>query len=132
MVVSDASSIVLVYDGDCPVCSAYSRAIALRHLDPGFQLLNAREPHPIVREIDRLGFDMDEGFVLKIKDDYYHGADAINRLALMTTRAGAFNRINYYIFGSRFLSRLLYPVLRTGRNALLCVLGKTKIAASGS
>jgi len=129
---SDVSSIVLVYDGECPVCTAYSRAIALRHLDPGFQVLNARETHPIVQEIDRLGLDMDEGFVLKINDDYYHGADAINRLALITTSAGFFNRINYYIFGSRRLSRLLYPALRSGRNALLFVLGKKKIGAANS
>ena len=85
---------------------------------------------PVVDEIHRLGLDMDEGFVLKINDDYYHGADAINRLALITTNAGLFNRINYYIFGSRRLSRLLYPVLRSGRNALLFLLGKKKIAAT--
>jgi len=125
--VSETAPIVLVYDGECPVCSAYSRALALRELDSGFQVLNAREPHPIVREIDRLGLDMDEGFVLKIGDDYYHGAEAIHRLALITTRTGTFNKINYYIFRSRFLSRLLYPVLRFGRNTLLMLLGKTKL-----
>ena len=129
MVVSETPPIVLVYDGECPVCSAYCKALALRQLDAGFQVVNAREPHPIVREINRLGLDMDEGFVLTIDGDYYHGADAIHRLALITTSAGTFNRINYYIFRSRFLSRLLYPALRMGRNTLLILLGKTKIAA---
>ena len=128
MAVSETASIVLVYDGECPVCSAYCKALALRQLDSGFQVVNAREAHPIVREIDRLGLDMDEGFVLKIGDDYYHGAAAIHRLALLTTSHGTFNKINYYIFRSRFLSRLLYPVLRFGRNTLLMLLGKTKLS----
>ena len=127
---SEHSSITLVYDGECPVCSAYCKAVALRRLDSGFQVVNARESHPIVREINQLGLDMDEGFVLKVDAEYYHGADAINRLALMTTSGGMFNRINYYIFRSRTLSRILYPVLRIGRNTLLLLLGKTKIAAS--
>lgn len=129
---SDTAPIVLVYDGECPICSAYCKALALRQLGSGFQVLNAREPHPIVREINRLGFDMDEGFVLKIEGDYYHGADAINRLALLTTSDKTFNKINYYIFRSRSLSRLLYPVLRFGRNTLLMLLGKTKLNQNGS
>jgi len=132
MAMNEYSPIVLVYDGECPICSAYCKALALRQLDPGFQVVNAREPHPIVREINRLGLDLDEGFVLKIDGDFYHGADAINRLALIATNTSMFNRINYYIFRSRFLSRLLYPVLRIGRNTILILLGKTKIAAPTS
>ena len=130
MVMSEHSSITLVYDGECPVCSAYCKALALRRLDSEFKVLNAREPHPIVREINRLGLDMNEGLILKINGEYYHGADAINRLALLTTSGGMFNRINYYVFRSRFLSRMLYPILRTGRNLLLILLGKAKIAVS--
>lgn len=125
---SENSAIVLVYDGECPICSAYCKALALRKLDSEFLVLNAREAHPIVHEIKQLGLDLDEGFVLRISGAYYHGADAINRLALITTGTTVFNRINYYIFGSKFLSRLLYPVLRMGRNTLLVLLGKTKIA----
>lgn len=123
------SSIALVYDGECPVCSAYCKALALREIDREFLIINAREPHPIVSEIHRLGLDMNEGFVLKIDDDYFHGADAIHRLALMSTKARTFNRVNYQIFRSRTISRLLYPLLRAGRNALLFLLRKRKIAA---
>ena len=64
MAMSEHSHIVLVYDGECPICSAYCKALALRQLDSGFQVVNAREPHPIVREINRLGLDLDDGFVL--------------------------------------------------------------------
>jgi predicted DCC family thiol-disulfide oxidoreductase YuxK len=68
--------IVLVYDRECPVCAAYCRALAIRQLDQNMQILNAREDHPIVSEIRRLGLDLDEGFVLRIGSTYYHGAEA--------------------------------------------------------
>jgi len=124
---NESPQIVLIYDQECPVCTAYCKALAIRQLDQGMQILNAREDHPIIREIKRLGLDLDEGFVLRIGTTYYHGAEAIHRLALMTTPSGVFNRLNYWIFRSQTLSRLLYPVLRSGRNLLLALLGRERI-----
>lgn len=123
-----SSEIVLVYDRECPVCTAYCRALAIRRLDQNMQILNAREGHPVVHEIKRLGLDLDEGFVLRIGTEYYHGAEAIHRLALLTTPSGVFNRLNYIVFRSQTLSRLLYPVLRSGRNLILFILGRKRIA----
>jgi predicted DCC family thiol-disulfide oxidoreductase YuxK len=124
---NETPQIVLVYDRECPVCTAYCRTLAIRELDRNMQILNAREDHPQVREIKRLGLDLDEGFVLRIGADYYHGAEAIHRLALLSTPSGVFNRLNYFIFRSQTLSRLLYPVLRLGRNLLLAILGRARI-----
>lgn len=119
--------IVLVYDGECPVCSAYSKALALRQLESRFEIVNARQYHPILEIINQKGLDLNEGFVLKIGNEYFHGADAIQRLALISTGAGLFNRLNYFIFNSAYLSRILYPLLRTGRNILLYLLGRKKL-----
>lgn len=126
---SELPQITLVYDRECPVCTAYCRALAIRKLDQGMQILNAREDHPVVREIQRLGLDLDEGFVLRIGPSYYHGAEAIHRLALLTSPSGLFNRLNYLVFRSPALSRLLYPVLRLGRNLILAVMGRKRIAS---
>ena len=70
---------------------------------------------------------MDEGFVLKIGDRFYHGADAIHTLALLSTPTGIFNRLNFLIFKSESLSRTLYPILKSGRALLLLMLGKRKL-----
>ncbi len=128
----EAPQIVLVYDRGCPVCTAYCRALAIRQLDRNMQILNAREDHPVVREIKRLGLDLDEGFVLRIGSEYHHGAEAIHRLALLSTPSGVFNRVNYFIFRSQKLSRLLYPVLRLGRNLILAVMGRQRIGTTGN
>lgn len=124
---SNEPNVALVYDGDCPICSAYCRAVALRALDADFRLINAREDHPIVKDIERLGLDMDEGFVLYLHGKYYHGAEAIHRLSLLTTRAGLLNRLNFLVFRSPRLSRIIYPTLRSGRNLVLFLLGRRMI-----
>jgi predicted DCC family thiol-disulfide oxidoreductase YuxK len=117
----------LVYDQDCPVCSAYCRSLQARAALPGLHLVNAREDTPVLREITRRGMDVDEGMVLEADGELYYGAEAMQALAARTRAAGAFNRINRWLFGSRRGSRILYPVLRAGRNLLLKIMGRKRI-----
>lgn len=119
---------VIVYDGDCPFCSRYVAMVRLRDSVGPVRLLDAREPDPIVTEFRREGYDLDEGMILKYGGRTYHGADCIMMLAMLSTPVGPFNRVNAAIFRSPTASRLLYPVLRTGRNAVLRLLGRTRIA----
>ena len=77
--------------------------------------------------ITKQGLDIDQGMVLKIDEQLYYGSDAIHALALISSQSGIFNRFNYWIFRSKRISRLLYPVLRFFRNLLLKLLNKTKI-----
>lgn len=78
-------------------------------------------------EITRSGLDIDQGMVSIIGEKLYYGSDAMHSLALISSRSGIFNRINYWVFKSKSVSSLLYPVLRVFRNLLLKILGKTKI-----
>jgi hypothetical protein len=57
----------------------------------------------------------------------YYGADAIHTLALIGSRSGILNRLNYWLFKSKVISVALYPLLKASRNLLLKVLKKTKI-----
>ncbi|PHS40245.1 MAG: hypothetical protein COA91_04520 [Robiginitomaculum sp.] len=120
-------NIILVYDHDCPVCHSYCRVVSIRKAAGNMTILNARDNPPIMEDINRLGIDMDQGFVLKIGEEFYHGADAIHSLALLSTRTGVFNRLNYRIFKSKTLSKFLYPILKAGRRGLLILLGKPKL-----
>lgn len=120
----------LLYDGECPFCSRYVRHVRLRDAVGPITLVNAREHATLVEEVQRLGFDVDTGMVLKLDGNYYHGADCIHALALLTTPSGGFNRLNSLVFRSARLSKLLYPVLRTGRNLTLRLLGRTRVQPS--
>jgi predicted DCC family thiol-disulfide oxidoreductase YuxK len=119
--------ILLVYDKECPACDNYCRVIRLREDIGDLTIINARDDSDILKEITDRGLDIDQGMVLKLGGQIYYGADAIHALALISSRSGIFNRLNYWIFKSRSMSRLFYPILRFLRNLLLKTLGKTKI-----
>jgi predicted DCC family thiol-disulfide oxidoreductase YuxK len=117
----------VVYDGDCPFCSAYVNLLRLREAVGPVELLDARKNHPVVRMVEERGVVLDQEMALVMGDAVYSGGDCINRLALMSTPSGFFNRINAALFSSPRLSRLAYPFLRTGRNLALKVLGRKPI-----
>ncbi|HEX7763896.1 MAG TPA: DCC1-like thiol-disulfide oxidoreductase family protein [Cellvibrio sp.] len=119
--------VVLVYDKECPACDNYCRLVRIREDIGDLVLVDAREPGPILDEITALGWDIDQGMVLKLEQQLYYGSDAIHMLSLLGSRSGVFNRLNYWLFKSKRLSHLLYPLLRALRNLLLKLLGKTKI-----
>lgn len=91
------------------------------------ELVDARQGGPAVAVIRSKGYVIDEGMVLILNDQYYHGDDCLHRLALLSTRQGWFNKFNYWLFRSPTLSKLGYPILRAGRNAVLWMLGKKKL-----
>lgn len=122
----------IVYDGQCPFCSRYVQLVRLRETLGPVQLIDARKGGPQVDKVRQAGLDLDEGMVLKLNGRLYHGADCINMLALLSTPSSGFNRLNAALFRSRTASRLLYPVLRAGRNAVLRLLGRGKIEARNS
>ena len=125
------STTYLVYDGECPVCSAYVRVVRMRQSVGDFRLLNARDGGPVVERIVAEGFDLDEGMVLWYAGHFYHGADCVHMLAMLSSPSGLLNRLNALIFRSATLSRLLYPVLRLGRNTLLRLLGRSPLELHG-
>ena len=119
--------LLLVYDRECPACYAYCQVVRIRESVGELRIVDARENSEVMNEITSQGLDIDQGMVLKMGNQLYYGSDAVHTLALMGSRSGIFNRINYWIFKSKTISSILYPVLRFFRNFLLKILGKTKI-----
>ena len=119
--------ILLVYDKECPLCDIYCRMVRLRGSSGTLRLVNARDASAVMDEITAQGLDIDQGMVLKVGKVLHYGSDAIRELSLMSSPSGAFNRLNTWMFRSKKLSRILYPVLRFFRNLLLKALHKTKI-----
>jgi predicted DCC family thiol-disulfide oxidoreductase YuxK len=118
------SGAALVYDGDCPVCSAYVRFVRLRESVGKVELIDARGGGPWVDRARAAGLDLNEGFALFYGERWYYGPDCIQMLALLSSPSGLFNRINAVAFRSPRVASALYPVLRGGRNLLLRILGR--------
>ena len=119
--------ILLVYDKECPACNNYCQVIRIREDIGDLKIVDARVHSEVLDEITEMGLDIDQGMVLKMGRQIYYGSDAIHTLALISSRSDIFNRVNYWIFKSKSLSFIFYPVLRSCRNLLLKILGKTKI-----
>lgn len=123
----DEHRTVIVYDGQCPFCSRFVRYQRLQLSIGPVELVDARQGGALVRRLRQLGYDLDEGMVLVWHGQIFHGDACINRLALLSSRSDLFNRVNAAVFRSPTVSRVLYPVLRAGRNGVLRMLGRRKI-----
>lgn len=117
----------IIYDGDCPFCKNYVKMVRLRESIGSVRLINARDGGSEVINALKLGYDLDEGMVLHFEGTFFHGDECVNRLAMMSSPSGVFNRLNATIFRSRYASRLLYPFMRRGRNMVIRLLGHKKL-----
>ena len=117
----------LVYDWQCPACDLYCHQICMGESSGRLRLVNARSNPDVMKEITAQGFDIDQGMILKMNDQFYYGAEAMHELALVVSPSTAFKRLNYWVFCSRRRSERFYPVLRTCRKFLLKLLKRTKI-----
>ena len=79
-------------------------------------------------EVRSRGLDLDEGMAVMFQGRLYHGAGAMNMLAILGSDGGIFNRVNGALFRHPRLARLLYPVLVRGRWIALRLLGRRLIA----
>ncbi|KKO48935.1 hypothetical protein VT06_09365 [Arsukibacterium sp. MJ3] len=122
-----SNDIMLIFDGDCPLCRNYSQAVRIRQSLGQLHLVNARNDAAMRSELQRRQLDIDQGMVLKLGDNWHHGAEAVQMLAMISSRSGLFNQFHYWLFKSPGRTKLMYPFLRACRNALLTLLAKTKI-----
>ncbi len=124
---AEETDLFLVYDKQCPACNYYCKLVRVRESVGNLVLVDARESSTLMNEITAAELDIDQGMVFIVGDRMYYGADAIHALSIMSTRSGIFNRVTYWVFKSKVLSSILYPLLRAARNLFLKILRKTKI-----
>jgi len=123
-----AEELALIYDGECPVCTAYSCTVDVDEgKASGIRRINARSDDALVKQAKDAGIDLDEGMIVLHDGKMYHGAGALNIMARLAPNSGFGNRLNKLLFSNPTVSRLSYPVLRAGRNTLLRMLGRKKI-----
>lgn len=125
----DKSGLYIVYDGECPFCSEYVKMVRLREAVGKVTLINARDDHPAVAFAVSKGVDLNEEMALIMNGEIYSGPDCMHRIALMSTGAGPFNALMVRVFSSPRTAHFLYPILRTGRNLTLALMGRRRIDA---
>jgi predicted DCC family thiol-disulfide oxidoreductase YuxK len=119
----------LLYDGDCPVCSAYVAMARLRQLYPNLRIVSARTEPDLVAELRRDGYEINDGMVLSLDGKIYYAAEATRMIATLGRDSSSrWRRTGLGIIGTAPWSRRLYPWLNRGRLLLLRILGRRRIA----
>ena len=118
---STQRTIYYIYDGECPLCQQAALALRIQQDYGELKLINAREnkEHVIVKQINELGLDMDEGMVIYDEEQFYHGHSALNFMAKYSETKGIFNLLGKSLYWSETLAKVTYPWLRGIRNWLV-------------
>lgn len=119
---------VLVYDGECPLCSHFARLVRLRSAIGTVRLVDARNGGPEVARLRAAGFDLDRGNVFSFGGRDYFGEEAVIAIAVMGGLGGPAGRAIAWTLRSPRRARALYPLLRAGRNLALRIKGRPQLA----
>ena len=119
----------LVYDGDCPFCSATAQMYRLKKSVGDLHVVNAREAGDteIMQAITAANLDLNEGIVARFNGRLYHGAEALHLLAMLGSDNDWLNRLNVTLFRNPHTVRLAYPAMKFLRNSILKMMGRTPI-----
>jgi len=115
---------LIIYDGDCIFCQNYVRFIRLREAVGPVDLVDARSNDPRVERYWKSGYDLNEGMLFVNDGRVYHGHEAINALADLSTSSTLFNRLNRALLSNAFTARTIYPFLKFGRRLTLLARGR--------
>ena len=120
--------IIIIYDGECPVCTRYVQMVRLKQVHGEVRLVNARsENSELVDWVCSEGYLIDDGMVVLYGDRVYYGADAIAFISLVTTSSSILNKSISLMFRCKWLGKFIYPVLVLLRRMLLILLGRNKM-----
>ena len=110
--------IEVFFDEECPFCNLYSKYIIIKERH-NLILSNARENINKLEKLKLEGFNIDEGFIVRVDDrKTYQGVDAIVFLNTLSERK--------LYFTNNFLFRnIIYSFIKSLRKVVLYILGKS-------
>lgn len=117
----------VLYDGECPVCSAYVAMSQLRRLQPDIEVLDARVSPGLVARLRAEGFDVNESLLVRVRGRTFAGAEAMRLIFELGSENPLMRRAALYAIGGAPWAGVLYPWLRAIRNLLLRMLGRKQI-----
>jgi predicted DCC family thiol-disulfide oxidoreductase YuxK len=117
---SPCRGVLVVYDGECPLCSGYCNWLRGNSQDGDATYLDGRS---LPRDV-QAALNLEQGMIVIAEDRRSQGAEALQVLAGVSTHRGPLAAIYRRFFGCGVLAKASYPVLRLARRLLLFILGR--------
>lgn len=117
----------VLYDGECPFCSAYSRFARISAALPGLRMLNAHDAGPELDLVKTLGLDLDEGMVLQEGGTLYFGRACMHRLSQLANERRLPNKVIGAMTRPGRAGEAVYKTLVRLRQATLFLLGRKRL-----
>jgi len=113
--------IELYYDKECPFCNSYANFLLIKEKHK-LLIFNAREHKSQIDEFKLQGFDINNGFIIRVDNiNIYQGVDAIVFL-------NAFTQNKVYFPDNYFFRNIVYPMIKYLRKFILLItIKKTNI-----
>lgn len=109
--------IELFYDKDCIFCKSYSNYLRLKEKNE-LILFNARENKRQISEFKTLGYDINNGYIIRVDDKtIYQGVDAIIFL-------NDLSKDKIYFPDNYFFRHIVFSIIKKFRKLLLFIRGK--------
>jgi predicted DCC family thiol-disulfide oxidoreductase YuxK len=118
------SGVDIIYDGECPFCTAFVKMARLRETFGEVRLVDARAKETPVIAALRSKYRLDDGFVILHGGKQYYGPAALEFLSLATADSGWTRLLmKLPLFRGR-IGQVVYPILVRGRKLALKLLGR--------
>jgi hypothetical protein len=90
-------------------------------------LYNLRNHHEKVEEFQAQGYDVNDGMIVILDKKVYFGHEAVHIIAALSNKNKWIGKVYYFFFSRKIVIKLVYPLLRFGRNITLRLMGRKKI-----
>lgn len=127
---SNKNRFIIIYDGECPLCSRYVRMVRLQKSVGQVVLKDARSDLESAQKYKEKGYNLDNGMIVIYNENIYYGKDAVHIMSLLSTQSNLFNKINAALFKHKIFASMIYTVLVLLRKLLLKIINRKKIFSS--
>ena len=116
------STLIVIYDGQCPFCRRYVDLVRLREKRVNVVVHDARLDATRRQFPDAYQYDLNRGMLVMWHERWHHADEAMHLISNIIDQAPGGT-----VMMHRIPAKFLYPVLRTLRSATLKMLGRTSI-----
>tara|TARA_Y100000589_G_scaffold251457_1_gene239851 strand:+ start:178 stop:561 length:384 start_codon:yes stop_codon:yes gene_type:complete len=116
----EESTLTFIYDGECPFCNHFAELLELKSKIKNISILDGRKNPDLICDLFLKGYDLDNGAILLMDKDIFHGADAINTVCkLIKKPSSKLLEILSTTFKSSERTKFIFPFLVRARRLAL-------------